>query len=145
MRQGRDVVLDLQPGVRAAHASAPRLTSDESRAALCSGDIQDGNNVCPGSPTTAFHANDASDVAGCAMGITYNANADTVKPDDFTIFSVNHQCPWTRFTEFKIPAGMPACPEEGCICGWYWIHREDSGSAQSTCPSPAVCGFIYGC
>lgn len=91
----------------------------------------DGNNVCPGQPTTAFHANDEADVAGCAMSITYNSDPGSVKPEDLVVFSVNYKCPWTRYTDFHVPADMPACPEGGCICGWHWIHEGDSGSAQS--------------
>ncbi|KAI5117029.1 hypothetical protein M0805_001545 [Coniferiporia weirii] len=94
------------------------------------GSIQDGENPCPGSPTTAFHANNEADTRGCALAITHQSDVSAVKPEDFTIFSVNHTCVWNRFTNFDVPAQMPACPEGGCICAFFWIHAPDSGSEQ---------------
>lgn len=81
-----------------------------------------------------FHANNEEDVAGCALSIVYKSDEHDVKPEDLVVFSVNQKCPWKRFTDFQIPADMPACPPEGCICGWHWIHEGDSGSAQSAYP-----------
>lgn len=94
------------------------------------GDIQDGNNPCPGSPTTAFHANNEADVRGCALAITYQSDASSVKPEDFVVFTTNQTCVWNRFTDFQVPADLPACPDEGCICSFNWIHAPDSGSEQ---------------
>ncbi|KAJ3534747.1 hypothetical protein NM688_g7086 [Phlebia brevispora] len=96
------------------------------------GDIRDPNSplACPGQPTTAIHANNIEDVAGCAIGIAYKSDVNDVQPQDFAIFTVNYTCPWYLNTEFQIPADMPACPEGGCICGWFWIHNPDSGSEQ---------------
>lgn len=94
------------------------------------GDIQAGNNPCPGSPTIAFHAKSIEDTRGCAFGITYKSDVNSVKPEDFTIFTVNHTCVWHRFTDFQIPADMPECPEGGCICSFNWIHAPDAGSEQ---------------
>ena len=86
------------------------------------GNIQSGNNPCPGSPITAVHTNNFEDLRGCALAITYQSDVTKVQPEDFTIFSVNHTCVWTRFTDFQVPARMPACPEGGCICAFFWIH-----------------------
>ena len=74
---------------------------------------------------------------GCALAITYESDVTKVKPEDFTIFSVNHTCVWYRDTDFSVPARMPPCPEGGCICAWFWIHSEDSGDEQSIQVPPA--------
>lgn len=92
---------------------------------------QDNDNVCPGSPPLTYHTTGIQDVKGCALAITYKANVSDVKPQDFTIFSVNQTCVWTRFTEFKVPRRMPACPEGGCICAFFWIHSADAGGEES--------------
>lgn len=89
------------------------------------GDIRnssDPNNVCPGAPVQEYHTNGLDDVEGCALAIAYESNATKVQPEDFTVFSVNQTCVWTRFTDFQVPQQMPACPEGGCICAFFWIH-----------------------
>lgn len=89
------------------------------------GDIRDPNNPnnpCPGSPISEFHTTGIEDVKGCALAIAYKSNASDVNPEDFTVFSVNHTCVWTRFTDFAVPERMPACPEGGCQCAFFWIH-----------------------
>jgi hypothetical protein len=97
-----------------------------------SGDIRQGDWPCPGQPSTQFHTNSISDVAGCALAITYKSNQYDVQPEDFAVFSTNPTCVWNRYTDFEVPAAMPACPEEGCICSWFWIHSPDSGSNSVT-------------
>ncbi|CAE6442792.1 unnamed protein product [Rhizoctonia solani] len=94
------------------------------------GDHQAGNNPCPNSFTEHIHANNENDLGGCALAIAYKSEASEVKPEDFVVFSVNHRCVWDRFTDFQIPANMPACPNGKCICGWYWQHREDAGGDE---------------
>lgn len=93
-------------------------------------DIRQGDYPCPNNPTSQFHTTGIDDVKGCALSITYNSDVNSVKPEDLTIFSVNHECVWITSTTFPIPQDMPPCPEGGCICGWHWIHSPDSGSAQ---------------
>jgi len=98
------------------------------------GDIRDPNNpnnVCPKSPTKEYHTNGFNDLEGCSLGIAYKSNVTDVQPEDFTVFSVNQTCVWTRFTEFQVPARMPACPEGGCICAFFWIHAPDSGGEEN--------------
>ena len=98
------------------------------------GDQQDPNNPdypCPGQPTTEFHTNGIDDLGGCALGVAYKSDISQIQPVDITIFSVNQTCVWYLHTDFQIPAQMPKCPEGGCICAWFWIHRADSGSEQS--------------
>ncbi|KAF9443302.1 hypothetical protein P691DRAFT_738058 [Macrolepiota fuliginosa MF-IS2] len=88
------------------------------------------NSPCPGAPSTQWHTENEGDVAGCALGIVQKSDVNQVSPEDFVIFSVNHKCVWTRMTDFKVPADMPACPPGGCTCAWFWIHSADSGSEQ---------------
>lgn len=98
------------------------------------GDIRDPNNPndpCPGSDMSEWHTKGIDDLFGCALAITYKSDVTQVKPEDFTVFSVNQTCVWTRFTDFQVPAAMPPCPEGGCICAWFWIHSPDSGGEQN--------------
>ncbi|KAI0833684.1 hypothetical protein BC628DRAFT_1307799 [Trametes gibbosa] len=94
------------------------------------GDIQNGDDPCPGSPPSEYHTTGIDDVKGCALAIAYEPDVQKIKPEDFTIFSVNQTCVWHRFTDFHVPARMPACPEGGCHCAWFWIHSPDSGGEQ---------------
>ena len=86
------------------------------------GDIRQGDSPCPNSDTSAYHTTGLSDVKGCALAIAYNSDVHSVQPEDFSVFSVNQTCVWTRFTDFQVPARMPPCPEGGCTCAWFWIH-----------------------
>ena len=87
-----------------------------------SGDVGFGSDfACPGAQPSAIHATGIDDVKGCALAIAYQSDVNALKPDDFTIFSVNHTCVWYLNTEFEVPK-LPACPEEGCHCAWFWIH-----------------------
>ncbi|EMD31282.1 hypothetical protein CERSUDRAFT_145210 [Gelatoporia subvermispora B] len=95
------------------------------------GDIQSGNDPCPGSPPSEYHTTGISDVKGCALAIAYKSNVTDVQPEDFSVFSVNQTCVWNRFTDFQVPERMPACPPGGCICAFFWIHSPDSGSEQN--------------
>lgn len=90
----------------------------------------DQNYPCPGYPLSQFHTNGIDDLGGCALSIAYKSDVNDVTPDDFVIFSVQHQCVWTRWTAFDVPADMPPCPNGKCICSWHWIHNPDSGSEQ---------------
>ncbi|KAN0138966.1 hypothetical protein V8E53_003354 [Lactarius tabidus] len=93
-------------------------------------DPNDPDNPCPGRPSTAIHANNISDVAGCGLAVAYKSDVSEVTPEDFVIFSINQTCVWYRNTTFEIPAMMPKCPDDKCICAWFWTHYEDSGSEQ---------------
>ncbi|KAI0090264.1 hypothetical protein BDY19DRAFT_992477 [Irpex rosettiformis] len=87
-------------------------------------------SACPGQATTIIHANNRQDVAGTALAITYKSDVNSVQPEDFTIISVLHDSVWNLWNDYQIPAGLQQCPEGGCICAWFWIHRPDSGSEQ---------------
>ncbi|KIK58046.1 hypothetical protein GYMLUDRAFT_704840 [Collybiopsis luxurians FD-317 M1] len=95
------------------------------------GNVQQGDNVCPNSPIAEFHTTGFDDLKGCALAIAYKSNVSEVEPEDFTVFSVNQTCVWTRFTDFQIPERMPACPNGMCTCAWFWIHSADSGGEQN--------------
>ncbi|KAK2467259.1 hypothetical protein APHAL10511_000808 [Amanita phalloides] len=88
------------------------------------------NDVCPGSPMKEYHTNGINDLEGCALAIAYKNDVKQVQPADFTIFSVNRTCVWNRFTDFSVPKRMPACPDGGCICAFFWIHAPDSGGEE---------------
>ncbi|KAI0059260.1 hypothetical protein BV25DRAFT_1918716 [Artomyces pyxidatus] len=85
---------------------------------------------CPGQPLSEYHTTGINDLGGCALAVAYESDVSKVKPEDFTVFSVNHTCVWTRWTDFQIPAAMPACPNGKCTCAWFWIHTADSGAEQ---------------
>ncbi|KAG6833342.1 hypothetical protein H0H87_008518 [Tephrocybe sp. NHM501043] len=94
-------------------------------------DPDNPNNVCPGRGIEAFHTTGLSDVTGCALAIAYQSDARSVKPEDFTVFSVNQTCVWTRFTDFQVPERMPPCPPDGCTCAFFWIHSQNSGAEEN--------------
>lgn len=76
-----------------------------------------------------MHAEYRVDVAGCAFGIAYKSEARDVKPEDFVIFSVVHDCPARQLQSFDIP-DLPACPNGRCMCSWFWIHESRGGTDQ---------------
>lgn len=84
-----------------------------------------------------MHANKLEDVAGCALGIAYKSDPHKVKPEDFVIFSVAHDCPNKQLQTFKIP-NLPKCPNGRCQCAWFWIH-ESSGGTDQMYMTPFVC------
>ena len=91
------------------------------------GDVRSGDNPCPSSngsfdPTGAMHASGFNDLKGCALAIAYESDVNKIQPEDFTVFSINQTCVWTRFTDFQVPERMPPCPEGGCHCAFFWVH-----------------------
>lgn len=96
-------------------------------------DPNNPNNVCPGSPSLAYHTNGIDDLEGCSLAIAYKDKVEDVKPEDFTVFSVNQTCVWTRFTDFAVPERMPPCPDDGCICAFFWVHSPNAGGEESKC------------
>ncbi len=57
---------------------------------------------CPGQSTAQFHTLNEADVTGCALGIVYNSDVKSIKPQDFTVFSVNQKCVWNLHTNFEV-------------------------------------------
>ncbi|KAF8731085.1 hypothetical protein AX14_005215 [Amanita brunnescens Koide BX004] len=126
-------IMDLPAGQSATFQIACDKGYTSYYASSSGGDVRSKtqpNYPCPGNPTSQFHALNEDDVTGCALSIAYNPNAKSVKPEDLVVFSVNYQCVWTMFTDFEVPADMPACPDGGCTCAFHWIHSPKSGSAQ---------------
>ncbi|GAA6001154.1 hypothetical protein JCM10207_007435 [Rhodosporidiobolus poonsookiae] len=71
-------------------------------------------------------------LAGCALGIADVMHPDDANPDNFVVFSVQKECVWTRNTTFAVPARMPACTGEWCICGWLWQPQTGTGNSYHT-------------
>ncbi|KAH6919310.1 hypothetical protein BKA70DRAFT_1249801 [Coprinopsis sp. MPI-PUGE-AT-0042] len=67
-------------------------------------------------PDGGLHAQNESMAAGTAFAISYNSDISQVRPDNLVVFSVRHRTPWKRVVWYDVPAAMPACPPEGCIC-----------------------------
>lgn len=102
---------------------------------------QTGIYACDGDGPTggigAMHTTDSwgspnpTNVKGCGISIAYESDEKKVRPEDFTVISVNHTCPWFKHVDFQIPNDLPACPEGGCHCSFGWVHSELSGSEQN--------------
>ena len=127
-------VFELPAGGTATTELACNKGATSFFAASEGGDIRNGDDPCPGSPMSEWHTNGINDLFGCSLAIAYKDDVTQVQPEDFTVFSVNQTCVWTRFTDFQVPQRMPPCPEGGCICAWFWIHSPDSGGEQSERP-----------
>ena len=69
-----------------------------------------------------IHAYTRDDTSGCALAIAYKSNATDVLPTDFVIFSVIRDCPKRQRELMGIP-DLPACPDDKCICAWFWIPK----------------------
>jgi len=76
-----------------------------------------------------LHSPARTDVAGCALGIAYKSKIGDVKPEDFVIMSVVHDCIARQLQVFDIP-NLPACPNGQCVCSWFWIHNSIGGTDQ---------------
>jgi len=83
------------------------------------------------------HAPHRLDVAGCAVGIAYKSDHREVKPNDFVIFTVEHDCPARFLQNFSVP-NLPACPNDQCMCAWFWVHKSIGGTDQIYM-APFVC------
>ncbi|KAL1700823.1 hypothetical protein EV121DRAFT_263730 [Schizophyllum commune] len=102
--------------------------------AATGGDVREKSNpndVCPGMKMIEYHTTGVDNVKGCALSIAYKSDVANVTQEDFTVFSVNQTCVWTRFTDFQVPEKMPACPPGGCICAWHWIHSIEGGGEEN--------------
>lgn len=97
----------------------------------------DSSDACP-SDSGSYHAggtsfveagwqgNDESAVMGCALAIAYESDPLAVKPEDFIVMSVQERCVRQRDTPFSIPSNLPACPEGGCTCSWFWAGKNSA-------------------
>jgi len=68
-----------------------------------------------------MHTQNQSMAAGTAFAISYVSNIKDVKPDNLAVFTVRYHTPWKRLTSYSVPAAMPACSADGCICAWGWV------------------------
>lgn len=76
------------------------------------------------------NASELKDVKGCAIAIGYESDPRKLDPSKMVVISVDYQCPWFKAARFEIPAGLPPCPPEGCLCTWNWIHSAFGGQAE---------------
>ncbi|KAL7272399.1 hypothetical protein RUND412_004794 [Rhizina undulata] len=76
-----------------------------------------------------MHAPTRQDVAGSALAIAYKSSQYDVKPEDFVIFSVVHDSPSRQLETFAVP-DLPPCPNDKCMCSWFWIHKSIGGTDQ---------------
>lgn len=74
-----------------------------------------------------FETADPKWFGGTSLAIAYTSDINAVSPNDMTVISVNQASVWEREINYQIPAGLPPCPPEGCICSWNWIHRAHNG------------------
>jgi hypothetical protein len=65
-----------------------------------------------------------------ALSIAYESDVTKLRPNSFTVISVNYASVWKRETDYQIPAELPACPPGGCHCSWNWIHTSMNTNAQ---------------
>lgn len=131
-------IFELPAGQNATAQLACNKGATDFFASSDGGDIRDPNdeqNPCPGSPISEFHTQGIDDVKGCALAIAYTDNVTSIQPEDFTVFSINQTCVWSRNTTFEVPERMPPCPAGGCTCAWFWIH--------SVCTHP--CPYLSAC
>ncbi|KAI5840628.1 hypothetical protein BZA05DRAFT_16288 [Tricharina praecox] len=94
----------------------------------------DGQNACP-DDTPSLHAGtpvEAGQLLGCGLAIAYKSKFTDVKPEDFAVFSVNHQCVKQLKTTFDVPKVMPKCPDGGCICAWFWQGQSSADEMYMT-------------
>eukprot|EP01097_Dermamoeba_algensis_P001959 TRINITY_DN1773_c0_g1_i1.p1 TRINITY_DN1773_c0_g1~~TRINITY_DN1773_c0_g1_i1.p1 ORF type:complete len:227 (-),score=60.80 TRINITY_DN1773_c0_g1_i1:70-750(-) len=84
------------------------------------GRVNEAPSVCA-NDRNALHGG-----GGCALSISYKTNPGQ---NDFTIFSVNHNCP-NNFNpvSFSIPRNLPACQQ--CVCAWTWIPSETASADE---------------
>ncbi|KAL8277974.1 hypothetical protein RQP46_009606 [Phenoliferia psychrophenolica] len=85
-------------------------------------------DACPGPNAGVFHSGDPhsailddSILSGCALAIANVDDISLVTQDNLVVFSVQPNCVKQKETTFDIPAMMPACTGEKCICGWFWL------------------------
>ncbi|KAG6811037.1 hypothetical protein H0H92_009268 [Tricholoma furcatifolium] len=113
-----------------------------------------GSNTCITDPN--IHTQNETMASGTAFAISYQSDLSQVTPENLVVFSVRYHTPWKRVTTYSVPAGLPACPPDGCICAFLFLTflaslRSGAGSLTgkylhmpSSCPvlnvSNARCG-----
>lgn len=85
---------------------------------------------------------DNSKFGGTVLAIAYTSDVASLQPNDMTVISVNQNSVWEREISYDIPAGLPPCPEGGCLCTWNWIHQAGQTEGypfEIVCPSSHFC------
>ncbi|KAJ3859645.1 hypothetical protein EV359DRAFT_86181 [Lentinula novae-zelandiae] len=115
---GSSVVLELASNQAFSSLSyGGKLTSDWPNGHNYSDSLH--NATCITAPN--LHTQNKSMAAGTALAISYESDITKVTPQNLVVISVAYNTPFKRLTSYDIPAGLPACPAGGCICGWGWI------------------------
>ncbi|KAK4704433.1 hypothetical protein P7C70_g1779, partial [Phenoliferia sp. Uapishka_3] len=97
----------------------------------------DNNVACPGN-NGSYHSGDPNGpvdyslLAGCALAIADVTDIADVTVDNLAVFSVQKECVWQRDTTFDIPAAMPPCTGDYCICAWLWEPQNGTGNYYQT-------------
>ncbi|KIY46497.1 hypothetical protein FISHEDRAFT_28572, partial [Fistulina hepatica ATCC 64428] len=74
------------------------------------------------------HTQNQSMAAGSAFAIAYKSDINDVEPEDLVVFTTLEHTPWKRIASYEVPAALPACPDDGCICAWgWWIVMHSCG------------------
>ncbi|GEM07994.1 proteophosphoglycan ppg4 [Rhodotorula toruloides] len=96
-------------------------------------------DACPGPNAGPYHSGDPlstevdlSLLSGCALAIADVDNINDVTMDNLAIFSVQHDCIKQKITSYEVPAKMPACTGEKCICGWFWLANNGTANFYMT-------------
>jgi len=84
-----------------------------------------------------LHTQNETMAAGTVFAISYQSDIKKVTPENLVVFTVKYHTPWRRLTTYDVPAGLPACPEEGCHCAWGWVP--DHCGADSIYMAPYKC------
>ncbi|CAG7847402.1 SubName: Full=Uncharacterized protein {ECO:0000313/EMBL:CCA68161.1} [Serendipita indica DSM 11827] len=72
-------------------------------------------------PSPNLHAQNETMAAGTAFAISYQSELARVTLENLVVFTVLYHTPFKRLATYSVPAGMPSCPPEGCICTWLWV------------------------
>ncbi|GAA6040009.1 hypothetical protein JCM8097_004736 [Rhodosporidiobolus ruineniae] len=104
-------------------------------------------DACPGDNAGPYHSGDPNSMeidtnllSGCALAIADVDDISKVTMDNLAIFSVQHECVKQKETSFDIPARMPACTGEKCICGWFWLANNGTANFYMTAFDCSVSG-----
>jgi len=68
-----------------------------------------------------LHAKGESDASGYAFAISYQSDITKVTPDNLVVFTTKYNTPFRRVATFDVPADLPECPPDGCICAALWV------------------------
>ncbi|KAG8836044.1 hypothetical protein FRC17_010508 [Serendipita sp. 399] len=93
------------------------------------------HSTCITSPN--LHTENSTMATGSSFAISYTSEIKNVTMENLVTFTVRHHTPWKRLTTYDVPAGMPPCPDGGCICVWGWV--------ASRCGEPNIYFHPYRC